>query len=171
MLGQLSQFNCTWARSQRYVLFVFLRSTRTFHLTQFICMEYLIFSFSIFMSSITGRRSNLSTQNKITPYKTIIKPVWTYGIQLWGTASNSNIEILQRFHSKTLRSLINAPWYVTNEAIHRDLKIPTVKEEITKCSNRIIKRVNKHQNPLITKLLNTSADPQAIKTLSVRPKH
>ena len=44
-----------------------------------------------------GRRSNLSTQNKLTLYKTVIKPVWTYGIQLWGTASNSNIEILQRF--------------------------------------------------------------------------
>ena len=120
---------------------------------------------------LISHRSNLSTQNKITLYKIVVKPVWTYGIQLWGTASNSNIEILQRFQSKTLRSLINAPWYVTNEAIHRDLKIPTVKEEITKCSNRIIKRVNKHQNPLITKLLNTSADPQAIKTLSVRPKH
>jgi hypothetical protein len=27
-------------------------------------------------------------------YKTILKPIWTYGIQLWGTASTSNIEIL-----------------------------------------------------------------------------
>ena len=105
---------------------------------------------------LIGRLSNLITQSKITLYKTIIKPVWTYGIQLWGTASNSNVEILQRFQSKTLRFLINAPWYVTNEAIHRDLKIPTVKEEITKCSNRYNKRVKKHRNPLITKLLNTS---------------
>ena len=80
---------------------------------------------------LTGRRSNLSTQNKITLYKIIIKPVWTYEIQLWGTASNSNIEILQRFQSKMLRSLINAPWYITNEAIQRDFKIPTIKEEIT----------------------------------------
>ena len=104
---------------------------------------------------LIDRRSNLSTQNKITLYKTVIKPVWTYGIQLWGTASNSNIEILQRFQSKTQRSLINAPWYVTNETIHRDLKIPTVKEEILKYSNRYSKRVIKHRNPLITKLLNT----------------
>ena len=75
---------------------------------------------------LIGRRPNLSTQNKITLYKTVIKPVWTYGIQLWGPASNSNIEILQRFQLETLRSLINAPWYVTNETIDRDLKIPTV---------------------------------------------
>ena len=62
-------------------------------------------------------------------YKAILKPVRTCGIQLWGTASNSNIEILQRFQSKTLRSLIHTPWYVTNETINRDLNIPTVKEE------------------------------------------
>ena len=31
---------------------------------------------------------------------------------MWETASNSDIEILQRFQSKTLRSLIDAPWYV-----------------------------------------------------------
>ena len=105
---------------------------------------------------LTGRRSKLNIQNKITLYKAVIEPVWTYGIQLWGTASNSNIEILQRFESKTLRSLIDAPWYVTNETIHRDFKIATVKEEIAKYSCRYSKRVNKHRNRLITGLLETT---------------
>jgi len=40
------------------------------------------------------RKSQLSTENKLLLYKTILKPIWAYGIQLWGTASNSNIEIL-----------------------------------------------------------------------------
>jgi hypothetical protein len=35
-----------------------------------------------------------------------------FWIQLWGTASNSSIEILQRFQSKTLRSILNAPWCI-----------------------------------------------------------
>ena len=61
-----------------------------------------------------------------------LKPIWTYEIQLRGTASNSNMEILQRFQSKTLRSLIDAPWYVANETVRRDLKIP--KKEISKFS-------------------------------------
>ena len=43
---------------------------------------------------LIGRRSNLSTQNKIMLYKTVIKSAWSYGILLWGTLSNSNIEIL-----------------------------------------------------------------------------
>ena len=112
---------------------------------------------------LIGRRSNLSTQNKITLYKIIIKPVCTYVIQLWGTASNSNIEILQRFQSKTLRSLINAPCYVTKETIHRDLKIPTVKEEIYKFRSRYNARVNNHHNPLVTQLLDTTDQIRRLK--------
>jgi hypothetical protein len=44
---------------------------------------------------LLGRQSHLSTSNKLLLYKTILKPIWTYGIQLWGTASISNIEILE----------------------------------------------------------------------------
>jgi hypothetical protein len=36
------------------------------------------------------RKSKLSTSDKLLIYKTILKPIWTYGIQLWGTASTSN---------------------------------------------------------------------------------
>jgi hypothetical protein len=59
---------------------------------------------------LLGRRSQLSLSNKLLLYKFILKPNWTYGIQLWGTASTSNIEILERFQSKTLRLLVDAPW-------------------------------------------------------------
>jgi hypothetical protein len=31
---------------------------------------------------ILGRKSKLSTSNKLLIYKTILKPIWTYGIQL-----------------------------------------------------------------------------------------
>ena len=112
---------------------------------------------------LIGRRCNLNVQSKIMLYKAVLKPVWTYGNQLWGTASNSNIEILQRFQSKTLRSLIDAPCYVTNETIHRNLKISTVKEEISKFSNWFNIRVNNHQNPLVTQLLDTADQIRRLK--------
>jgi hypothetical protein len=41
---------------------------------------------------LLGRKSLLSLSNKILLYKTILKPIWTYEIQLWGTASTSNVE-------------------------------------------------------------------------------
>jgi hypothetical protein len=75
---------------------------------------------------LLGLKSKQSTNNKILIYKTILKPIWTYGIQLWGTASTSNIEILERFQSKTLRIITDAPWYVPNETIRKDLQISDV---------------------------------------------
>jgi hypothetical protein len=63
---------------------------------------------------LLGRKSKLFTSNKLLVYKTILKPIWTYGIQLWGTASTSNIlvEILECFQSKALRMIVDSPWYV-----------------------------------------------------------
>jgi hypothetical protein len=45
------------------------------------------------MHWLPGRRSTLSTESKLL-YKAVLKPIWTYVIQLWGTASNSSIKIL-----------------------------------------------------------------------------
>jgi hypothetical protein len=72
---------------------------------------------------LMGRRSVLTTHNKLVLYKQILKPVWTYGIQLWGCTKPSNIAIIQRFQNKVLRAIVNAPWYVRNADLHRDLKM------------------------------------------------
>ena len=65
-------------------------------------------------------------------------------------------ELEVQFIIAFLRSLLNAPWYVTNETIHRDLKIPTVKDEIHKSRSRYNARVNNHHKPLVTQLLDTT---------------
>jgi hypothetical protein len=62
-------------------------------------------------------KSKLSTSNKLLIYKAILKPIWTYGLQLWGTASTSNKEIPERFQSKALRMIVNGSWYVPNTVI------------------------------------------------------
>lgn len=98
------------------------------------------------------KKSKLSLENKILLYKCIIKPIWTYGIQLWGTASLSNIEIIQRFQSKILRTVVDAPWFVTNEILHHDLQIPTVREEATRFVKRHMDRLNLHPNSLANQL-------------------
>ena len=59
---------------------------------------------------LRGRPSHLSLNNKLLLYKTVIAPIWTYGLELWGCASKSNIAIIQRFQSKILRAIANAPW-------------------------------------------------------------
>jgi len=77
-----------------------------------------------------GKHSLLSLENKLLIYKTVLKPVWTYGVELWGCATKSNIAVIQRYQSKLLRTITNAPWYVSNQTLHSDLHIPHVSNGI-----------------------------------------
>jgi len=65
-------------------------------------------------------------------YKAIIKPIWTYGIALWGNASKSHLQLIQRTQSKMLRIITKPEWYIRNEDIDNDLNIETVNETILK---------------------------------------
>jgi hypothetical protein len=97
---------------------------------------------------LLGRKSNLNLENKILLYKVAIKPIWTYGIELWGCASKMNINIIQRLQSKIFRAMTNALWYVSNDTLHSDLGIP-IKERSNKHHNRL----DTHTKPLMQPLL------------------
>jgi hypothetical protein len=99
---------------------------------------------------LLGRKSKLSINNNLLIYKVILKPIWTYVIQLGGTKSNSNIEILEGFQYKALRLIVDAPWYVSNSVIRNDLQIPTVKEEISRFSSHYNVGISVHPNELDT---------------------
>jgi hypothetical protein len=79
---------------------------------------------------IICRKSQLSLENKLHFYKAILKPIWIYGVQLCWSTSNSNIDILERFQSKILLIITDAPWYVPNAVITRDLQVPTVRQDV-----------------------------------------
>jgi hypothetical protein len=49
--------------------------------------------------------------------------------------------------------IVDAPWYVPNTVIRRDLQIPTVKEEIRRYSPQYSARLSAHPNYLIVKLM------------------
>lgn len=105
---------------------------------------------------LMGRNSRLSCENKILLYKTIIKPIWTYGIELWGCSSSSNVDVLQRFQSKTLRAIVDAPWYVSNRTLHEDLRIPYVNEVIHHYMTNHMHKLQAHPNPTIRPLLDNT---------------
>lgn len=103
---------------------------------------------------LLGRKSELSTENKLLVYKQILKPVWTYGLQLWGCTKMTNISMIQTFQNKVLRGIVNAPWYARNVDIHRDLQVEMVTEVIKKKAAGHQKRLETHVNPNIITLLD-----------------
>jgi hypothetical protein len=59
---------------------------------------------------LIGRKSKLSLENRIPIYKAVIKPIWTYSIQLWGCASKS--------HSHPEAAVKNTPANSERSVVH-----------------------------------------------------
>jgi len=49
--------------------------------------------------------TNLKTKFQI--YKSLIKPMWTYGLQLWGNAKKTNLNKIKTVQNKSLRKITN----------------------------------------------------------------
>lgn len=113
---------------------------------------------------LLGRNSKLSLENKLLVYKTILKPVWTYGIQLWGSASASNIMVIQRVQNYILKQMSNAPWFIKTSEVHEILNIPMVKQEIETHGANYKLRLLKHPNQLAGQL----TIPETIRRLKKR---
>ena len=103
------------------------------------------------------KKSSLTIENKILIYKSIIKLVWTYGIQIY------NKDIIERFQSKTLRQMVDAPWYVTNEIIRTDPKVPTVIDEIKRFTLVYKERLENHSYKLANNLLQETNSTSRLK--------
>jgi hypothetical protein len=85
-----------------------------------------------------------------------LKPLWANGIQPWGRTKPSNTAIMQRFQNKVLRNIVDAPWYVRNADLHRDLKMDMVTAEIGRYARKLEKRLLHHENVEAIQLLDYS---------------
>jgi hypothetical protein len=80
------------------------------------------------LNSLVCRRSKMSTKNKVTIYRQIVRPAMMYGSAMWGNVSNTQLEKLQVVQNKFLRAAFSAPWFVRNSQLHREVNLPTIRE-------------------------------------------
>ena len=107
---------------------------------------------------LVNRNSKLPISSKLLLYKSLLKPIWTYGIQIFGTAKNSHIKKIQVFQSKYLRLISGAPYYVSNKTLHTDFKLKFVKDVAKEHYQKFFRKLNNHTNPLV-QALNSNTLP------------
>jgi hypothetical protein len=106
---------------------------------------------------LMGRRSALSIYNKLLPYKQILRPVWTYGLQLFGCPNYRNFDIIHQFQNVVIRNIVDATWHIRNGDIHTDFQIEMFTDQIGKFANKHAERRLHHVDVKCT-----------IKTVNVR---
>ena len=102
-------------------------------------------------------KSHQSLSNKRLLYIMVLRPIWSYSIPLWGSAVNSNIQIIQRMENIILRKITGAPWYISNHQLHQDLNLETVHQISARATIKYVKRLHAHINTEAIMLLEDPA--------------
>ena len=79
----------------------------------------------------------------------MLRPIWSYGAQIWGCAKPTQIKTIEAFQSISLRTITSAPWYVSNYTLHKDLNIELVENLVKTHYKKFHSKLLHHPNPLI----------------------
>ncbi|VVC30826.1 Pre-C2HC domain,Reverse transcriptase domain [Cinara cedri] len=104
------------------------------------------------LKTLISNNKHTPLNTKLLIYKSLFKPMWTYGLQLWGNAKISNTNKIQTFQNKFLRLITNSPPYISNLTLHTDLKMKSIHEEAVAFYKRFHSKLPSHSNPLISNL-------------------
>lgn len=92
---------------------------------------------------LINRKSHLSIECTMLIYKSILRPIITYACPVWSNTSKTHLKKLQVLQNKISRIAVNAPWFVRNDQIHRELNLPTVEEHLKKQCTKFFDNINK----------------------------
>jgi len=82
--------------------------------------------------------------------------MWTYGIRLLGCTKQNHTVIIQGLQNKVLKNIVDAPWYIRNADLRRDIQMEMVTNEIGKFAKKHKERLLHHVNVEAIQLLVNS---------------
>lgn len=91
--------------------------------------------------SVINRKSNLKTECTLLLYKSLIRPLITYACPVWLNTSKTNMKKLQALQNKILRIAINAPWYMRNSQIQKELSMEPLETYIRKIATHFFSEI------------------------------
>lgn len=104
--------------------------------------------------------NDLPLEIKTQVYNMIIRSTALYGAQLFCTASNAQLEKIQRFQNHVLRSILKENPETPIQQLHTTTQVPTIEEFIKKLSIKHINRALTHTNSLIKNSVKTQTSRQ-----------
>ncbi|GBN84495.1 hypothetical protein AVEN_86678-1 [Araneus ventricosus] len=98
---------------------------------------------------LIGRHSPLSLNSKVLLFKQILRPILTYSAPIWCITAKTHRRKIQMLQNKILRIMKNAPWFVRNDVIHKDLKIELIEDHVKTLSRKFFSQLQDYKNPRI----------------------
>jgi hypothetical protein len=90
---------------------------------------------------LISRNSALSVDNKLLLYKAVIRPSWSYGCPIYGSAAATNLKRLQIAQNKVLKMCQNLHWRTNTDNVHKLAGVEKVNEHILKLTESFLNRL------------------------------
>ncbi|GFU09285.1 RNA-directed DNA polymerase from mobile element jockey [Trichonephila clavipes] len=119
------------------------------------------------LNRLISPKSKLALRQKVLLYKAILRPIMMYASPIWAAAAVTHPKRLHNFQNIQLRRAANAPWFVRNEVLHKDVNVPPLIDFIKKQSENFFDRLPPISNESIQE---TSAYDNSIPSSSKRPR-
>ncbi|GBP60247.1 Probable RNA-directed DNA polymerase from transposon BS [Eumeta japonica] len=111
----------------------------------------------------------MSLRDKRMIYTMCIRLVMTYASPVFARAHPDALYDLQILQNKFCRSAADAPWYVRNSVLHRDLELQTISKFMNDASERFFDIASSHPNPLL--VAPVSYEPPLLHHFCRRPRN
>lgn len=100
------------------------------------------------------KNEHFNLRYKLMIYLTVIRPAITYAAVSWGSAAPTHINKVQVIQNKILRIITDAPWFVSNSQLHRELKVPSIWRFLKATATKIMQKAENHENELVRQAVN-----------------
>lgn len=116
--------NCPWSNSAKYHGIVLdKRLTFAKHVDQTLFKTGLTIRA---LYGILNRRSRLTFANKLLVFRTVIRPTFGYGCQVWGNCATTHLRKLQVLQNKILKMCYNLPRDFSTRILHQETGIEMI---------------------------------------------
>lgn len=98
---------------------------------------------------LINRKSKLHFRNKMLIYKSIFRPIITYGCPVWSNCAQTHTNKLQIIENKLLKIILKRPFFYNTKKLHSEANIPLLKQFIQNTTNKFIHNIQYSDNALI----------------------
>ena len=119
---------------------------------------------------ILKKNSHASVESKMTIYRAYIRPILTYAGILFQNCPKTHFGRLQVMQNKSLRMALSKPYATRISKLHKEAKIPTIREFVDKNTKKFYETTKSHDNPLVVTLGNYTAGSVPFRVKHKLPK-
>lgn len=129
----------TWILSVKYLGVIFDKKKLNWwpHLSAKLQQAYQ--RLGVLFPIINGKSTIGKKYSCMILYKQVLRALILYACPIWSSCAKSHLNKIQTFQNKILNIITDAPWFISNKALHKDLKIPTIDEHLNSITNKFFR--------------------------------